>query len=778
MAHINCIRILIVENEGLVGCDLASTLTSLGYDVCGICRTGEEALQLVDDLRPEVVLMDVHLAGQLDGIETARRINERTPVAIIYVTASADPETVARARDTHPYGYLLKPYNEDELRSTVEVAAARHQSEQRRKRLEHSFAQTIQSLQDAVIAADLAGRVAFVNQAAERLLGCTADGILGRNLAEVYAIRQTNGEAVALLPSLDQSNIASRSLILTAQTGQPVFINDRVTPIRDEQGGLSGVVILFRAESSSAQPERPKALTAPTEDEGQNYSQTSNLLADIVESISDPLVALDSHWRFTYANSSAAKLFEREKVILNGMPIWEVLPPSVHASHYPSLTRAMLHREPVTREIFLESRHLWFEARAYPFGNGLLLLLKDITSRKMEAERNSRMDRLESLGLLARGFAHDFNNLLTVLLGNLALAEMRFPNQPDKTIELQTAKQATLQAQSLVQQLLTFARGGAPIKRPVSLTELVKAYFHHHPRVDRVNYLVEVQEDLPQVAADPNQIRRLLDNLIRNAEQALLGGGEVIVRVEAANASAMFPHETVSEALSDFTGITVEVRDTGEGIMPDHLPHVFEPYFSTRKAGNATGLGLTVCESIAKAHGGSISVQSAPGHGTVVRFFLPQDADSDEADALAVGKAFEAHPSTNCRILVLEDDDLVRALIVRNLSSQSYDVVSTVEGNETVQRYQEALHAGQPFDMVVLDLAIPNGMGGLRTMEKIRAMDPNVLAIVSSGYSDDPVMAQPAAYGFAAVLPKPYEPVELLRLVKTLLAGRRTKREV
>ncbi|MFZ4766476.1 MAG: ATP-binding protein, partial [Roseimicrobium sp.] len=331
---------------------------------------------------------------------------------------------------------------------------------------------------------------------------------------------------------------------------------------------------------------------------------------------------------------------------------------------------------------------------------------------------------------------------------------------------------ATLQAQNLVQQLLTFARGGAPIKRPVSVSELVKGFFQHHARVPNVHYFVEVQEDLPEVAVDPNQIRRLLGNLVRNAEQATVRGGEIHVRCEVATADEMFPNETVPEAPNLFAGVTLEVCDSGEGIAQEHLPRIFEPYFTTRKGDNATGLGLTVCESIAKAHGGSISVYSQRGQGTRVRFFIPVDPDADEADAFALGTTFVTPPTTNARILVLEDDHLVRALIVRGLQTQGYDIAETTDGVDTVRLYQQAMTEGRPYDLVVLDLSIPNGMGGLRTMEKLRALDPNVLALVSSGYSDDPVMAQPTAYGFAAVLPKPYEPVELIRLVKSLLTTR------
>jgi signal transduction histidine kinase/ActR/RegA family two-component response regulator len=468
-------------------------------------------------------------------------------------------------------------------------------------------------------------------------------------------------------------------------------------------------------------------------------------------------------------------MFEQQKSTLLGSNFWDLLPAATRDAHHEALAHAMLHREPVNRELYFEEKQAWLELRGYPFAEGLLLLVKDVTSRREEAERRNRLDRLESLGLLARGFAHDFNNLLTVLLGNLSLAEMRLRGNTERIPELQTAKQATLQAQNLVQQLLTFARGGAPIKRQTPLGELIEKFFQHHTRAAKVNYRVETQEGMPAVAIDPAQIRRLLSNLVRNSEQALSRGGEILVRCFAPDPGEMFPNEIVPDAPVQPTGVVIEVLDNGEGIAPEHLPHIFEPYFSTRKAENATGLGLTVCESIAKAHGGSLSVRSDIAQGTRVRFYLPVDSDAEEVDALGMSKAFESAPAAASRILVLEDDPLVRSLIVRNLSGQGYEVTESAEGSETVRLYQESMSEGRTFDLVVLDLSIPNGMGGVRAMEKLRSMDPNVLAIVSSGYSDDPVMAKPAAYGFAAVLPKPYEPVDLVRLVKNVLSARGMK---
>jgi two-component system, cell cycle sensor histidine kinase and response regulator CckA len=822
MTSPDSIRILIVENEGLVGCDIAATLGSLGYSVVGICRSGEETLEKFDDLHPDLVLMDVHLAGQMDGIETARQLQEKGPVAVVYVTACADLETVARARETQPQGYLLKPFNEDELRLTVEVAATRYLEEVERRRREHSYFEAFQSLADGVIAADLAGVVVFMNPAASRITGWGSDEAVGRSLNEVFRIFEAGGQTAEIQLADETGRVQERTVWLTNRAGDRVAIQDRTAAMRDQRNSLTGLIILFRrlappslVETQAAAlapgiipaapepapvitppppsvlaqepkplapviplpheiaaklpPPPPLAIPAPAV---SNASAAPAPLIDVVESISDPLIALDGRWRLIYANGSALRMFEQQKSTLLGSNFWDLLPAATRDAHHEALAHAMLHREPVNRELYFEEKQAWLELRGYPFAEGLLLLVKDVTSRREEAERRNRLDRLESLGLLARGFAHDFNNLLTVLLGNLSLAEMRLRGNTERIPELQTAKQATLQAQNLVQQLLTFARGGAPIKRQTPLGELIEKFFQHHTRAAKVNYRVETQEGMPAVAIDPAQIRRLLSNLVRNSEQALSRGGEILVRCFAPDPGEMFPNEIVPDAPVQPTGVVIEVLDNGEGIAPEHLTHIFEPYFSTRKSENATGLGLTVCESIAKAHGGSLSVRSEIAQGTRVRFYLPVDSDAEEVDALGMSKAFESPPASASRILVLEDDPLVRSLIVRNLSGQGYEVAESAEGSETVRLYQESMNEGHTYDLVVLDLSIPNGMGGVRAMEKLRALDPNVLAIVSSGYSDDPVMAKPAAYGFAAVLPKPYEPVDLVRLVKNVLSAR------
>jgi len=808
MTPLDRTRILIVENAAVVGCDTAASLSKLGYDVVGGCSSGEEALRIVADLQPDLVLMDIHLAGELDGIETARALKQGSPVGVVYVTPCADLQTVARARETQPHGYLLKPFSEDELRTTVEVASARHRGNIDRSRREQSYFEALQSLADAVIATDLAGIIIFVNPAAARISGWGEDDVVGRSLHEVFRIYETSGEPAEVTVLDETGAMPQRTVWLTTRRGDRIAIQDRTTALRDQQNSITGLIVLFRSLMPAAPPESlvstplgmietqsyapvhaqpmsepmlhpaAAALQQQTGDAKQPVVYSPAPLVDVVETISDPLIAMDGLWRISYANAAAAKLFAREKLAIMGTNFWELMPGIIRDAHYEALSHALLHREALSRDFYLEAQNIWLELRAYPFGEGMLLLLKDITARHEEAEKRNRMDRLESLGLLARGFAHDFNNLLTVLLGNLSLAEMRLRGNTDRIPELATAKQATLQAQSLVQQLLTFARGGAPIKRHIKPAELIEQFFQHHSRATNVQYRIEVQQGLPAIAVDPNQIRRLIGNLIRNSEQAMPQGGELIICCLAPDPEELYGRDTLPDHSELPQGVIIEVRDSGEGISPDNLPHVFEPYFSTRKAQNATGLGLTVCESIAKAHGGSLSVRSDHGYGTTVRFYLPVDADEEAADELGMARsAVEPVPSATPRILILEDDPLVRSLITRNLTSQGFEVTETPEGSETIRRYQEAMDQGRIYDLVVLDLTIPNGLGGGRTMERLRQLDPNVLAIVSSGYSDDPVMAKPAAYGFSAVLPKPYEPADLLRLVKSVLNARGMRSE-
>ncbi len=760
------LRILVVEDEGIVARELRHILTRAGYEVTAVCQSGAEALEVMETGEVDVVLMDIHLGdGGMDGVEAASRIQRDFQKPVVFLTGQADAETMARAREVQPYGYLLKPFHEGELRSVVEMAVTRHQADRRLRASEERVVSTLRSMAEGVISTDVQGVINFMNPVAEKLTGWSSAEAMGRSLREVFRASLPGGEAMGTTGLMSGGSSATlRTMVLTDRNGTAIPIEDNTTPIRDADGTLTGVVIVFR------QKEGPASVTPPPEPAGTPWPN----LAGIVSSISDPLLALDEHWRITYLNNLAARVLDGRREGLLGCVLWDCLPASMHRLYYHEFSTAMSKRQARSFEMENEARGQWYEVQLYPFGPGLLALLREITARKEAEQQQDKLEKLESLGLLARGFAHEFNNLLTVLLGNLSLAEMNMPPGNPGNNELRNARQATVQAQNLVQQLLTFARGGAPIRQPTDIGRLIQEWFAEWPKRPGIDYRMGVSGDVWQADVDRHQIRRLMSNLMKNAEQAAGRDGIVSLRLARPGSAGLtaeelgLPPETM---LDDW--ILLEMADNGEGILPEHLGRVFEPYFTTRADANASGLGLTVCESIARGHGGTVSLVSVWHEGTRVRVSLPAaGTPPDPGTGRTPSRTIPENPARGAgsrRVLILEDEPLVRQLIVLSLKNIGCEVTETADGSETVARYHESLAQGKPFDLLVMDLSIPGGMGGAAAMEKIRQMDPDVRAIVSSGYSDDPVMSRYLDYGFRAVLPKPYQPEELRELVNGLL---------
>ncbi|MDG2126243.1 MAG: response regulator [Verrucomicrobiales bacterium] len=758
-------RVLVVEDEALVAKDIQYTLQRLGYAVPTTVRSASEALEVIDgNPIPNLVLMDIGLDGPVDGITAATQITTACGAPVVFITGHLDDETISRAKATNPYGYLIKPFDERELRSTVEVALARHNAEKTVRESASRFSSTLRSMADGVIATDLAGRITYINPVAESITSWESGHAIGRNLSDVFRISHPTGETadpapMAIDPGTPADAIAAggRPIMLATRTGELVPIEDNTAPIMDEDGALNGLVVVFRKRRDTS---------TSTEEAHPSWAN----LVGIVEGIGEPLFAVDASWNLTYVNNRAAAYFGKRRQNLIGADFWSEVPTAIHSKHHADFYGALLRKEPRTFEIHHESRKSWFDVHAYPFGDGLLVLFRDITTRKAAEEHRAKVEKLESLGLLARGFAHEFNNLLTVLLGNISLAAMRLPEGNPARGEIDTAKSATIQAQNLVQQLLTFAKGGTPIKRPTRPSELIAETLREHPHVEHIDYSVTTPVDLPPIHIDPDQIKRLITNLVRNAEQALPPeGGNIRI-------TTYLTEEATSVQAPDIPcerELVIVVMDNGHGVKPDDLQFVFEPYFSTRAKDNATGLGLTVCESIARAHDGSLTIDSTEDAGTSITLRIPYTGDpttpsKTDGEDDASKDSFE--PVRQKRILILEDEPLIRELAITGLKSRGFQVDTTSDGADTVSRFREAYHAGHPYDLLILDLTIPGGTGGARTMEQILQIDPNITAVVSSGYSDHPAMSRPADFGFKAVLPKPYDPKALADLASHLLS--------
>jgi two-component system, cell cycle sensor histidine kinase and response regulator CckA len=395
-----------------------------------------------------------------------------------------------------------------------------------------------------------------------------------------------------------------------------------------------------------------------------------------------------------------------------------------------------------------------------PFGEGELgRVIAGVlgVAGRVEDGMVGRRESLEVLARLAGGFAHDFNNLLTVLLGNLSLLEGREGLAGD--IHLATAKGATLEAQGLVQQLMPFARGASPMKERIELSGYLGELLGRHARVGGVSYGIELAGEI-WLEADRDQLGRALVNLLRNAEQGLgAGGGRIRMEVGKGR-------DGVGPGL-----VEVAVIDDGEGIAEGDLARVKEPFFTTRKDRHASGLGLAVCDMVAAGHGGRLEIWSRPGEGTRASLWLPMaGAELGGGGGFGVrGPAGEVGRGLGERILILEDEPLVARVMQMSLERAGYAVELTERGEETVESYRRGLEEGRCAQLVVMDLSVPGGMGGAETLGRLREIDPLVKAIVSSGYSDDPIMSEHERHGFSGRLAKPYEPDELVQLVGEVL---------
>jgi two-component system, cell cycle sensor histidine kinase and response regulator CckA len=391
---------------------------------------------------------------------------------------------------------------------------------------------------------------------------------------------------------------------------------------------------------------------------------------------------------------------------------------------------------------------------------GVLSNIRDVTeTRRREAEL-LRTEKLESVGTLAAGIAHDFNNTLTAITTNLALA-VRRGKWDDSTNELvNSAMDAAFRATGLTKQLLTFAKGGAPVTQCVPVADIVERAVEFCLRGSNVRSSFALAGDLWPVEVDEGQVEQALNNLVINAKQAMPEGGTIEVHAE--NVSAADPDD--SSAL-ERRYVHVSFADTGVGIPAENLQRIYDPYYTTKEGG--TGLGLTTAYSVIKKHGGFLRCESVVGAGTVFHIYLPACAGPS-----SVEKARSTPPPKGAgRVLVMDDDGAVRRVIERLLRQAGYETTGTATGSEAVNAYVAARQAGDPFVAVIMDLVVPGGDGGKETMPRLLAADPDARAIVVSGYSDDPVLANHREYGFRGMLAKPFRPDELFRVLAEVIEG-------
>ncbi len=389
------------------------------------------------------------------------------------------------------------------------------------------------------------------------------------------------------------------------------------------------------------------------------------------------------------------------------------------------------------------------------------VIYEDLTERRRIEKELVKMQKLESVGILAGGIAHDFNNLLTGILGSISLARMNVDEGSDVYRRLEEAEKASWRARDLTRQLLTFSKGGAPVRKKTALHGVILESCEFILRGSNSRCKYDIPEDLHPVDIDEGQISQAIGNIALNAAQAMPEGG--VIEVTARNCVL---DEDCGIPLEPGRYVRISIKDEGPGIGQGILPKIFDPYFTTREKGS--GLGLATVYSIVKKHDGHVTAESAPGSGAVFHVYLPALPEGELPDGVDV-KA-EAHAGKG-RVLLMDDEEIILQVAGAMLTHLGYDVECARDGRTAIDMYVGARDSSSPFDLVLMDLTIPGGMGGKETIDRLREIDPDVRSIVSSGYSNDPIMADHAVHGFRGVVSKPYRIEELSEVIHRVMHG-------
>ncbi len=504
----------------------------------------------------------------------------------------------------------------------------------------------------------------------------------------------------------------------------------------------------------------------------EKLRQSEEFIRNILDTVDEGFIVVDHDYRILTANKAYCDQAGESYGTVIGRHCYEIS----HKSQRPcfeereecAVRNVFMTGEPWTsvhRHTDAEGTILHVETKAFPVKDGtgavtsVIETVNNVTERHLLEEERLKTQKLEAIGTLAGGIAHDFNNLLQGVFGYISMARITF-DQKDRSLAMLTqAEQALQMSVNLTKQLLTFSKGGKPVKTKVSLRSVIDNSVKFALSGSRVDYRIVFDQNLRTVEADEGQIGQVIQNVVLNADQAMPQGGTIVITAKNVQA----PDPLLPHLLKKGNYVEISIQDNGIGIPAPDMHKIFDPYFTTKQKGS--GLGLATSYSIIKNHGGLIDVVSRTGTGTICFIYLP---------ATDAGIEVQKNPSVSPavrqgKILVMDDEEVVRNIVGEMLKALGHAVEFAEHGDAAIEKYQAAREAGNPFDIVILDLTVRGGLGGKETNNRLLAIDPGARVIVSSGYSDDAVMADHRAHGFAACLRKPYQLDELVSTLNALL---------
>ena len=804
------IRVLVVEDEGIVATDIQDRLSAMGYRSAGWADNAAKAIEMTETQRPDIVLMDIRLPGPRDGILAAEEIGRRFQIPVVFLTAYSEEATLERAKQAQPFGYILKPFNDRELKSTIEIALYKHRTERTIRRLNRLL--------------DVLGQI---NQAImrlpsrEELLPAICSLVVERGVIDLAWISwldqetsQITTEAYLENPSadFDASNICAeggsnyKSISAGAiREGKPVVCNATLSYADDQgreitptmrcrhscasfpfrfQGQVRGALGLCVAEPDFFQKREISLLKEMAIDISyaldridadkardrftEQLKHQSLFLRTLIDAIPYPVFYKDAQYRYQGCNKAFEQFLGIRRDDFIGKTVDEVWPPDL-ADKYQQTDRELLESPNPGIQVIpgvLETKggercDVLFHKAVYRNSDGsiggIISIVEDLTERKWAELERTRIDaqlrqaqKMEALGNLAGGIAHDFNNILSIILGNTEIALWKIEKDSTEAYSLNLVLNAARRAADLVQQILTFSHRHEPEKRPIKVADVVREAL----KMIRASLpsTIEIKQDIASkavVLADGSQLHQVILNLCTNAAQAMQDQGGIleVCLVDATPGGQVTPIDA-DPAFGTYVQLTV--RDRGGGIDPQIIDRIFDPFFTTKKQGAGTGLGLAVAHGIVKSHGGIIDVDSHPGEGATFRVLLPAIDSFSKMDS----EVKALLPRGRERILIVDDEPEVAIVIQKMLEFLGYETYLQTSSIEALNIFN--LHLPEnPFDLVLTDLTMPR-LTGLDLARNLLRLQPNLPIILCTGFKEKISAEEVKRLGIQKLLLKPF----------------------
>ena len=638
------------------------------------------------------------------------------------------------------------------------------------------------------------GRFLGANPAMPRIFGYdSVEDLQGIAVDDLYRNAMDRKNLIEEVKSI--GSVKNRDLPMRRKDGVAIWCSATVTAEYDENGEIRWMdgVIEEITERRKLQEEQQKAIDelemrvreriADLEDANklltveiterrrfeEKLRENYQFLEVLINAIPSPVFYKGADGIYQGCNTAFEQYIGRSREDIIGISDYDITSKEL-AEKYRAMDQTLL-ANPVLQDFetcFVdasgEQHNVIIIKTAYPKKEGevggVIGIMVDVTDLRRLEEEQLKVEKLESLGVLAGGIAHDFNNIITGILGNISLARIFIDPLHRSSRQLEEAERAAQRAAELAYQLLTFAKGGVPVKKTVSLQNIVNESVSFILHGSNVQGIIEIPDSLHAIEADDGQISQAFGNIILNALQAMPDGGTLKIRAED-----VLMDEGCGFALPPGEYAKISFSDHGCGIPDENRKKIFDPYFTTKKEG--TGLGLSSTYSIIKKHGGHIELQSVAGAGTTFTCYLPSTGKAIPEYKDAEPLAILDHQGGS--VLVMDDEEMIRDIAGEILDYLGYQVTTCVTGEEAIELYKAARESGTPFLAIIMDLTIQGGMGGKEAAQHILEIDPVARLIVSSGYSVDPVMSEYGKFGFSGAVVKPYEATEIARVLSAVL---------